>query len=33
MNPFMKAAFEEAAKGITAGDGGPFGAVIIKERM
>ena len=32
MNPFMKAAFEEAAK-VTAGDGWPFGALIVKERM
>jgi len=27
----MKEAFSEAEKGIAAGDGGPFGAVIVKE--
>jgi len=31
MNRFMKEAFEEARKGIEAGDGGPFGAVIVKD--
>lgn len=31
MNKFMKLAVEEARKGITAGDGGPFGAVIVKD--
>ena len=31
MDRFMQAAFEEAKKGIESGDGGPFGAVIVKE--
>lgn len=31
MNPYMKKAIEEAEKGIHAGDGGPFGAVIVKN--
>ncbi|SFV69345.1 Guanine deaminase [hydrothermal vent metagenome] len=31
MDHFMHAAMEEAKKGIKAGDGGPFGAVIVKE--
>jgi guanine deaminase len=31
LDPFMKAAFDEAVIGIAAGDGGPFGAVIVKE--
>ncbi|WP_294957784.1 nucleoside deaminase [Sulfurovum sp.] len=31
MAHFMHAAMEEAKKGIEAGDGGPFGAVIVKE--
>ena len=30
MNKYMKIAIEEARKGIQAGDGGPFGAVIVK---
>lgn len=30
MNKFMLMAIEEAYKGIDAGDGGPFGAVIVK---
>lgn len=30
-NKFMRAAIKEAYKGITNGDGGPFGAVIVKE--
>ena len=30
-NKFMRAAIKEAYKGITKGDGGPFGAVIVKE--
>ena len=31
MNRWMQAALEEAEKGIESGDGGPFGAVIVKE--
>ncbi|KYJ85753.1 nucleoside deaminase [Sulfurovum riftiae] len=31
MTDFMQEAFTEAQKGISAGDGGPFGAVIVKE--
>ncbi len=31
MNEFMKAALDEAYKGINNGDGGPFGAVIVKD--
>ncbi len=31
MNKFMKLAVEEAFKGMRAGDGGPFGAVIVKD--
>ena len=31
MNKFMKYAIKEAKKGITKGDGGPFGAVVIKD--
>lgn len=31
MNEFMKAAIEEARKGINARHGGPFGAVIVKD--
>ncbi len=31
MDAFMHEAFKEAQKGIEAGDGGPFGAVIVKE--
>lgn len=31
MNEFMKVAIEEARHGIMAGDGGPFGAVIVKD--
>lgn len=30
MNKFMKSAIDEARKGIEAGDGGPFGSVIVK---
>ncbi|MCR5787307.1 MAG: nucleoside deaminase [Acholeplasmatales bacterium] len=30
MNKYMFLAIEEATKGITAGDGGPFGCVIVK---
>lgn len=30
-NPFMQLAIQEAYEGITAGDGGPFGAVVVKE--
>jgi guanine deaminase len=30
MNRFMKLAIEEAEKGIVKGEGGPFGAVIVK---
>ena len=31
MDRFMRLAIEEAEKGIHAGDGGPFGAVIVKD--
>lgn len=31
MNEYMKIAIDEARKGILAGDGGPFGAVIVKD--
>jgi len=31
MDAFMQEAFKEAQKGIASGDGGPFGAVIVKE--
>ena len=31
MNKFMKTAIAEAKKGITAGHGGPFGVVIVKD--
>ena len=31
INKFMKAAIKEAYKGIENGDGGPFGAVIVKD--
>lgn len=31
MNKFMRAAIKEAYKGINAGHGGPFGAVIVKD--
>lgn len=31
MNKYMKIAIEEARKGIQAGDGGPFGTVIVKS--
>ena len=31
MNKFMKKAIEEAEKGIAVRDGGPFGAVIVKD--
>ncbi|MEI6479484.1 MAG: nucleoside deaminase [bacterium] len=31
MNKFMKIAVQEAAKGVKANDGGPFGAVIVKN--
>ncbi len=31
MEKFMKIAFEEAKEGIEKGDGGPFGAVIVKS--
>lgn len=31
MNEFMKIAIKEAREGITLGDGGPFGAVIVKD--
>ena len=30
-NPFMQVAIEEALKGISNGDGGPFGSVIVKD--
>ena len=32
MNKFMEKAIEEAEKGIVARDGGPFGAVIVKDK-
>lgn len=31
MNEYMKMAIEEARQGILAGDGGPFGSVIVKD--
>ncbi len=31
MEKFMKIAFEEAKRGIESGDGGPFGAVVVKS--
>ena len=31
MNTFMKTAIEEASKGVRLNEGGPFGAVIVKE--
>ena len=31
MSEYMKAALEEAYKGIESGHGGPFGAVIVKD--
>lgn len=31
MNIYMKMAIDEARKGVNAGDGGPFGAVIVKD--
>ncbi|MGN0649400.1 MAG: nucleoside deaminase [Oscillospiraceae bacterium] len=31
MNEYMKIAVEEAEKGITGGEGGPFGCVIVKD--
>ncbi len=31
MNLFMQEAIDEAKQGVTAGDGGPFGAVIVHE--
>ncbi len=31
MNKYIKLAIEEARKGILNGDGGPFGAVIVKD--
>lgn len=31
MNKFMKIAVNEAKKGVTNGEGGPFGAVVIKD--
>ena len=31
MNKFMKIAIQEARKGILNGDGGPFGAVVVKD--
>lgn len=33
MNKFMKKAIEEAEKGIAVRDGGPFGAVIVKDNQ
>ena len=31
MNQYMKLALDEAYEGINSGDGGPFGAVIVKD--
>jgi guanine deaminase len=31
MNPFIHAAIKEAQKGLRKGDGGPFGAVLVKD--
>lgn len=31
MNNFLEMAYNEAKKGIKAGDGGPFGAVVVKD--
>ena len=31
MNKFMKIAIEEARQGISHNDGGPFGAVVVKD--
>lgn len=31
MNPFMNEAIEEARRGMLAGEGGPFGAIILRE--
>lgn len=31
MNPWMKKAYDEAMKGMNAGEGGPFGAAIVKD--
>ena len=31
MNKFMKIAIAEARRGISSGQGGPFGAVIVKD--
>ena len=31
MDRFMKIALQEAEKGVEAGEGGPFGAVIVKD--
>lgn len=33
MNQFMEIAIKEAIRGIQAGDGGPFGAVIVKDNV
>jgi guanine deaminase len=33
MNQFMKVAIEEARKGFTRDDGGPFGAIIVRDGM
>ena len=33
MNQFMKVAIEEARKGFTRDDGGPFGAIIVRNGM
>lgn len=30
-NPFMQEALEEALEGISAGDGGPFGSVVVRD--
>jgi len=31
MNPYMKRAIREAVRGVRAGDGGPFGAVVVRK--
>lgn len=31
MNPYMQAAIEEARNGVRAGDGGPFGCVVVRD--
>ncbi len=31
LNPYMQTAIEEARRGIAAGDGGPFGSVVVRD--